>query len=236
MLCAVENTILRSILSLIIPQWHHKICAIPSIRIPAKGRAVGARKASDDSLATLGSLPPEIHDLIASHLDYPDLLSLKLTNQYFSTLISPKLNVKMRVRWVQDRFARCLPVPKSTKLSFKTDPLFVANSEVKNILKRRRKHAECLDYDKDVQRAFKNPIIALELNRPARYIQIRGSILHSWETGCLVSGNSFCPKIQERDRRKQRFENSLLGRLFASVRRLSWYWWASWGRARRSRW
>lgn len=48
---------------------------------------------------------------IATHLPYPDLLALKLTSLYFSTLLAPLLTVPIRVRWLHDRTALGLPVP-----------------------------------------------------------------------------------------------------------------------------
>ena len=101
---------------------------------------------SSCTAADLFSLPPELHHMIASHLTYPDLLSLKLTSMYFCDLIAPKLTVRMRVHWVQTRQAQRLPVPISSKLSFKSDALFASNFEVNAILRQRREHLECVMY------------------------------------------------------------------------------------------
>jgi hypothetical protein len=178
---------------------------------------------------TLTSLPPELHHLISSHLTYPDLLSLKLTNNYFAGLISPKLNVKMRVHWVQDRYTQFLPVPKSTKLSFKSDVLFVSNAEVSVILKRRRQHMECVDHDNDFQKVFKNHMLAAEADGSSMpYIRVRGRILPPWSKACLVSGKSVCPKIQELELKKQLYESSFLGKACLNGRWVVSRPWAIW--------
>lgn len=94
---------------------------------------------------TLLTLPPELHAQILTSLPYPDLLSLSLTNVYFSHLVRPHLTVRSRVNWVTVRRALNLPVPGAQKLSFATDATFVANGEVKSILRRRRRHVECVE-------------------------------------------------------------------------------------------
>ncbi|KAH0839232.1 hypothetical protein AYO21_05647 [Fonsecaea monophora] len=166
----------------------------------------------------LASLPPEIHHIIADHLPYPDLLSLKLTDTYFAALVGPKLTVKSRVSWVQSRYAQRLPVPTSTKLSFRTDELFVANPEVNAILRRRRRHLECADR--------REPKVALgfsaftEVDRNVR--RLRGAQQLD-TTACLVTGAPNCPAIPDLDTKVQRYRNSVVGKLTAPVfRTVAW--------------
>ena len=193
----------------------HRNC----VKTPSAHTLSNEKASNDEQIPScvhknLGSLPPELHHMIASHLTYPDLLSLKLTSNYFSGLIGPKLNVKMRVHWVRDRCDQYLPVPKGTKLSFRSDASFVANAEVNAILRRRRKHKECVDYDKDHQKRFEKPILALELGERGglQYIQVRGRIRPSWSKACLVTGKTVCPSIEDLELKKQHYERSLLGK------------------------
>ena len=89
------------------------------------------------------ALPAELQMIIASYLVYPDLLSLKITHPAFNSLIQP--SVYDRIDWLLSRPALGLSVPCSAACSFKTDRSFVANKEVKLILKRRRQHLECAE-------------------------------------------------------------------------------------------
>ena len=91
--------------------------------------------------AKLLTLPTEIQMLVACHLPYPDLLALKLTHPTFHSLIYP--TVYDRVDWLLSRPAQGLSIPSSAACSFKTDREFVANDEVKTILRRRGRHLEC---------------------------------------------------------------------------------------------
>jgi hypothetical protein len=50
---------------------------------------------------TLASLPPELHVLISQHLPYPDALSLKHTNRYFSLLVDT--GVRLKIAWLVER-------------------------------------------------------------------------------------------------------------------------------------
>jgi len=143
----------------------------------------------------LSSLPPELHHIIASHLPYPDLLALKLTSPYFSALVTPLLTVKARVNWVQARYKQNLLVPKSTRLSFKTDALFVANREVKAILRQRREHMECVRDAGVYSRAF---------TRTWR---------HPSDKVCLVTMERKCPRIQRMEDDRKRYEESFVGKL-----------------------
>jgi hypothetical protein len=232
MQAATNNRLLQRVLSSILPRWHQKPDDEPSA--PASPDEVDDDGEEIQSHAgkTIASLPPELHHMIASHLTYPDLLSLKLADKYFSSLVTPKLHVKTRVHWVQSRHSQYLPVPMSTKLSFRSDALFVANAEVNTILRRRRQHLECLDYDKDGQRAAKNPVIALEMdgNGTMQYVQVKGRLRPSWSKACLVTGEEMCPRIREMELAKQRYESSFLGKLCSEGRKIAWcarvvWWW-----------
>jgi len=90
-------------------------------------------------------LPPEIHYLIASHLPYPDLLSLTLTHPDFrnNTLICT--SKASRVDWLIDRATLRLPLPNRTRCRWSSDVEFSSNSEVATILYRRRHHLECAE-------------------------------------------------------------------------------------------
>ncbi|OAP56516.1 hypothetical protein AYL99_09695 [Fonsecaea erecta] len=161
------------------------------------------------ALNGLASLPPEVHHMVADYLQYPDLLSLKLTNTYFAGLVEPKLTVKSRVGWVQARYAQHLPVPTNTRLSFKTDALFVGNPEVKAILRRRRRHLECTNHERGS--AFVFSMFAAPIDVPAR----EGA--RPWTKVCLVTGNGVCPRFQELEAKAKWYKNSVLGRLAGPV-------------------
>ncbi|KIX99646.1 uncharacterized protein Z520_04281 [Fonsecaea multimorphosa CBS 102226] len=166
----------------------------------------------------LSSLPPELHHIIADHLPYPDLLSLKLTNTYFAALVAPKLTVKSRISWVQGRYAQHLPVPTSSQLSFKSDALFVANAEVKTILRRRRQHLECADHERGRAFVFSSMFANLDLQ-----VREGAAAHHPWTKVCLVTGNTICPRIQELEAKMQRYKNSMVGKLAVPVlRALAW--------------
>jgi len=98
-------------------------------------------------MTTLLNLPAEVQVLIASNLPFPDLLALKLSHPYFYRIIHP--TVYDRVNWLLDRPRLGLPIPSQTKCVMKNDVVFVANKEVKEMLKRRRLHLECVDVGKD---------------------------------------------------------------------------------------
>ncbi|KAI1628733.1 hypothetical protein EDD37DRAFT_18298 [Exophiala viscosa] len=93
---------------------------------------------------TILSPPPELIHLIAGYLDYPDLLSLKLSHPYFTSIFASTPTVTQRVSWVLQRNAEDFPIPQSAQLSFRSDRAFVANREVNDILRRRRLHIECV--------------------------------------------------------------------------------------------
>ncbi|KAJ9610864.1 hypothetical protein H2200_005641 [Cladophialophora chaetospira] len=227
---ATSTSFCPRVLSSLLANRPEKETCLPSTPTCAEDEDSETGKTTCNDNKHLDSLPPELHHMIAAHLIYPDLLSWKLTNKYFSTLLAPKLNVKIRVDWVQSRHAQYLPVPISTKLSFKSDALFVGNVEVNSILRRRRRHSECIEYDKDHRKAFKNPILALELDGHGRmqYIQARARIRPSWSKACLITGEPVCSRIEEMELAKQQFENSFVGRACASWRAATWAAWCAW--------
>ncbi|KIW93725.1 uncharacterized protein Z519_05039 [Cladophialophora bantiana CBS 173.52] len=183
--------------------------------LPAAREGSSPETPSHHSLKGLASLPPEIHHMVAEHLPYPDLLSLKLTNTYFAALVGSKLTVKMRISWVKSRYAQHLPVPKSTKLSFKSDALFVANPEVKTILRRRRHHLECADHERGGAFVFS---MFADVDH-----QGRGDTQQPWSKVCLVTGNPVCPKIQELEVKRQQYKNSVMGKVAVPVvRAIGW--------------
>ncbi|EFQ98558.1 F-box domain-containing protein [Nannizzia gypsea CBS 118893] len=84
-------------------------------------------------------LPTEIHMHIASLLSYPDALALKHTNSYLYSLV--RTNLPLRVDWIIERHEKGLAVPRKNCV-LRTDELF-CNSEVNQIMERRRWHLEC---------------------------------------------------------------------------------------------
>lgn len=93
--------------------------------------------------SSLLDLPPELHVMILQYLPYPDSLSLKITHPYFLDFIQPTHGVAARVTWLLSRAEDGLCIPKSRKLNLKTEQAFLANSEVKTIIRNRRSHEEC---------------------------------------------------------------------------------------------
>ncbi len=89
------------------------------------------------------ALPVELQILIASHLHYPDLLSLKITHPALRRLFHP--TVYDRISWLLSRAALHLPIPSYVACDFKTDRDLVANEEVTAIIRRRRQHFECAE-------------------------------------------------------------------------------------------
>ncbi len=87
------------------------------------------------------SLPVELHLQIASHLPYPDALSLKHSSVYFSDLIDTGLTKK--VTWLISRRRLQLECPHLGSCVLKTDEAFVKNKQVIRVLRRRRRHLEC---------------------------------------------------------------------------------------------
>lgn len=92
------------------------------------------------------TLPSEIHHLISTYLPYPDLLSLTLTHPLFQSHQLIRTTKSSRVNWLIDRSFHKLPLPSRTRCRWSSDNEFVNNHEIKEILRRRRWHAECAEY------------------------------------------------------------------------------------------
>lgn len=91
-------------------------------------------------------LPLEIQLGIRSHLTYPDLLALKISNARFFHHKSFKTSKSDRIEWLLQRATARLPIPMKGRVRWATDEEFVANEDVKSILQRRRLHLECRDF------------------------------------------------------------------------------------------
>ncbi|KAL6242439.1 hypothetical protein RBB50_010579 [Rhinocladiella similis] len=96
---------------------------------------------------SLTTLPTELVHLIADHLAYPDILSLMQSHRSLPAILSRYSTTHARISWVLSRAYLGLPIPNNTKLSFKTDALFLSNREVQRILAARLDHKECLSQD-----------------------------------------------------------------------------------------
>jgi hypothetical protein len=105
---------------------------------------------SSTTQSNLLRLPPEIviHHLLP-HLNYPSLLSLRLSHPYFyhSPLLYPARApaIRLRVAWLLDRGAggNVLVPTKSGSLNVGTDEGFLANPQVQELLRRERRHGDC---------------------------------------------------------------------------------------------
>ncbi|KAK5325074.1 hypothetical protein LTR20_009036 [Exophiala xenobiotica] len=185
------------------------------------------------------SLPPELHLLIAKSLEYPDLLSLKISHPRIRTILSlsRQPTVHQRISWVMTRASRGLPIPANTGLTFRSDEAFVSNPEVRRILRERRQHKECVDalesdsesesgsesgseihdsdFDSDSDSASSRPAT------PAPWVRIRSHervSIHPKrrKNTCLVTGGTTsCPKVEtalaqtQTRRRRQRRQRHL---------------------------
>ncbi|KAI0520723.1 F-box domain-containing protein [Xylaria bambusicola] len=92
------------------------------------------------SKASMGSLPTELHLLIAKHLTYPDALSLKHTSRRFFYLVDT--GVKLKVAWLMERRSLHLECPNDRRCDLRSDLRFCRGS-VKLLMQRRREHLEC---------------------------------------------------------------------------------------------
>lgn len=89
---------------------------------------------------TLLTLPPELLLQISHFLHYPDLLALKHTHPTLYTLIHT--TVYNRVDWLLERPTQGLPLPQ-TKCIMKTDQQFCNHVEIREFMRRRRRHLDC---------------------------------------------------------------------------------------------
>ncbi|EFE32983.1 uncharacterized protein ARB_00070 [Trichophyton benhamiae CBS 112371] len=133
-------------------------------------------------------LPTEIHMHIASFLSYPDALALKHTNSYLYSLV--RTNLPLRVDWIIERHEKGLTVPRKNCV-LRTDELF-CNSEVNQIMERRRWHLECKRGHAgcqviegsscggiSAQQLLKGKRLMLILSRGGIYVENRGQPLKS---------------------------------------------------------
>ena len=74
---------------------------------------------------TFAALPTELHLLIASHLPYPDALSLKHTSRHVYGLVNT--GVKLKVAWLVSRHELHLDCPTS-RCDLRTDSNFCKGS------------------------------------------------------------------------------------------------------------
>lgn len=124
-------------------------------------------------------LPRELQHQIVDHLDYPDLLSLKLSHPYFQhSLLSSRPTIRERIGWVLSRGKQSLSVPHLQKTDFRSDEKFLQNPEVQRILRQRRCHKDCVD-------------AALSKSK-----QIVGNVKtgNGWTLPCLVCQGQTCPR------------------------------------------
>ncbi|KAJ5515032.1 hypothetical protein N7463_004584 [Penicillium fimorum] len=91
------------------------------------------------SIASLMTLPSELHIQISTYLSYPDALALKHSSRHFYSIVYT--GVRLKVDWFVERFEHKLECPME-KCSFSTDESF-CNGRVRGIMERRRWHLEC---------------------------------------------------------------------------------------------
>lgn len=75
---------------------------------------------------SLDSLPTELHLLIASHLPYPDALSLKHTSRHFYRLVDT--GVRLKVAWLISRHELHLDCPNDSRCDLRNDSNFCRGS------------------------------------------------------------------------------------------------------------
>lgn len=71
---------------------------------------------------TFAALPTELHLLIASHLPYPDALSLKHTSRHFFGLVDT--GVRLKVAWLVSRYELHLDCPNDSRCDLRSDSNF----------------------------------------------------------------------------------------------------------------
>lgn len=77
-------------------------------------------------VASLATLPPEVHHLIAQQLIYPDALSLKHTCRYFYELVNT--GVRLKVEWLVQRRMLHLECPNDKRCDLGSDLKFCRGS------------------------------------------------------------------------------------------------------------
>ena len=118
--------------------------------VSSKPKASSSRRPSPSKPSLLLDLPPEIliHHLLP-YLSYPALLALRLSHPYFyySPLLYPARAqaISMRVTWLLERSeaGNVLVPTKSGSVDAATDERFLANPQVRELLRKERHHSEC---------------------------------------------------------------------------------------------
>ncbi|EHY54264.1 uncharacterized protein HMPREF1120_02435 [Exophiala dermatitidis NIH/UT8656] len=123
------------------------------------------------------ALPPELHLMVTQELSYPDVLALKLCHPYFHGLLDRETTIQSRVQWIVDRARLGLPIPRSTKVSFRSDASFVAHPEIGKILRQRLRHHDCLECE------------------TAREFVVKAMGTARGRTFCFVTEEDCCPHI-----------------------------------------
>lgn len=124
-------------------------------------------------------LPRELQHQIVDYLDYPDLLSLKLSHPYFQhILLSSRPTIRERIGWVLSRGKQSLSVPHLQKTDFRSDQQFLQNPEVQRILRQRRCHKDCVNA---ALSKSKQPVDKVKT----------GNV---WTLPCLVFQGQTCPR------------------------------------------
>lgn len=104
-------------------------------RAPTRGDICGSGSGSGEkpglspsaqSMASLMSLPTEIHLAISKFLIYPDALSLKHTNSHFYSLVDTGVNLK--VEWLVERRSLHLECPNDRRCDLGSDLRFCRGS------------------------------------------------------------------------------------------------------------
>ncbi|KEF52360.1 uncharacterized protein A1O9_11601 [Exophiala aquamarina CBS 119918] len=162
-----------------------------------------------DGQTTLLSLPPEVQHLIASELPYPDLLSLKISHPYFGALLDAQPSVHQRIAWVLSRCNIYLPIPHDSKTDFRTDVQFLRNPEVTRIIRRRRKHLECVE---------------CKLARQIVWLKSTSTDDERRRRLCFVNEGYECPRVRELDEKKMSDEKKIGRRLLKLVGWPNAYW------------
>ncbi|GAW26006.1 putative F-box domain-containing protein [Rosellinia necatrix] len=119
---------------------------VPPMRRTSRRAAKGGHEVANQrppepvSSASLAGLPTELHLLIASHLTYPDALSLKFTSRHFFYVVDT--GVRLKVAWLKERRSLHLECPNDRRCDLGSDLRFCRGS-VKLLMQRRREHLEC---------------------------------------------------------------------------------------------
>lgn len=142
--------------------------------------------------------------MIASHLEYPDLLSLKISHPHFQTLFATQPTVHQRIAWVLARGRIFLPTPHDSQTNFRTDAQFLRNPEVTRIIRRRRQHLECVENN---------------LTRRIVWLRNQSQGLPTHPQLCLVKEGYECARLRELREKTTQSEKKLGRRL---LRRMGW--------------